>query len=130
MKKKEAELVAVLAEQQLKSGSMEMEGVRYTTTATARTTLTIDEPGLKKALTAKVFNKLTRSVLDRAKLEDAINQGEVDPAVVAQHTTTQTGATSIRLTKKEASAEEEAQAAPDSAAAGEVAQPQHLRITG
>ena len=47
-----------------------------------RETVKIDEDRLKKALGAKVFNKLTTPVLDEAKVEAAIKLGEVDPNVV------------------------------------------------
>lgn len=105
MKKAEAQLIAVLDEQELKSTSGEIDGVRYTTTSTSRTTTTFDELGLKKALGARQFNKLTVSKLDRGKLEEAIQAEQIDPAVVAQYTKITPGAMSIRLTKKAASDE-------------------------
>jgi len=89
----------VLAEQELKSSSAEIAGVRYVTTATSRTTTKVDEQGLKKALGARTFNKLTKPVLDKAKLETAINEGDVDAAIVSQYVEVKDGATSIRLTK-------------------------------
>jgi hypothetical protein len=46
----------------------------------------IDEERLKKALGATKFNKLTSKVLDEAKVEAAINLGEIDPNVVASCT--------------------------------------------
>lgn len=51
--------------------------------------LKFNEAGLKKALGARAFNKLTKPAqLDRKKLEDAIVAGEVDPVLVAQFSET------------------------------------------
>ena len=105
MKKAEAQLIAVLEEQELKSTGSEIGDVRYTSTVTQRTQTTFDESGLKKALGARSFNKLTISRLDKSKLETAINEGSLDPAVVAQYTTITSGAPSLRLTKRAADAE-------------------------
>jgi hypothetical protein len=105
VKKAEATLIAVLEAQELKSTSAEIGDVRYTSTVTSRTQTTFDELGLKKALGARSFNKLTISKLDKTKLETAINEGTLDPAVVAQYTTITPGAASLRLTKKAADAE-------------------------
>lgn len=105
MKKAEAYLIAVLEEQELKSTSGEIGGVQYTTTSTSRTTTVFDEGGLKKALGARQFNKLTVAKLDRTKLEEAVQADQVDPAVVAQYTKINTGGTTLRLTKKAASDE-------------------------
>lgn len=105
MKKAEAELLRVLEEQELKSTTAEIGGVKYTTTSTQRTSTTFNESGLKKALGARLYNKLTIAKLDKSKLTEAIQEGTVDSAVVAQHTEVVTGAVSIRLTKKAASDE-------------------------
>jgi len=105
VKKAEAQLIAILEEQELKSTSGEIDGVKYTSTSTSRTSTTFDEGGLKKALGARQFNKLTVAKLDRQKLEEAIQADQVDPAVVAQYTKITPGAMSIRLTKKAASDE-------------------------
>lgn len=90
----------LLEAQELKSTSTEVDGVKYTTTVTARTTTSFDEAGLKKALGAKAYNKLTKPSLDRIKLTEAIDKGEVDPAVVSRFTTINNGARSVRLTRK------------------------------
>jgi hypothetical protein len=48
-----------------------------------------NEAGLKKALGARAFNKLTKpAVLDKKKLEDAIVAGTVDPILVSQYAET------------------------------------------
>lgn len=105
MKKAEQTLIGLLEAQELKSTTAEIGGVKYTTTSTSRTTTTFEEAGLKKALGARQFNKLTVARLDRTKLEEAVQAGDVDPAVVAQYTKITPGSTTLRLTKKAASDE-------------------------
>lgn len=100
----------MLDEEEIKSSSIEEDGVRHTVTVTApRTTVTYDEGSLKKALGAKVYAKLTVSKLDKAKLEAAVQEGEIDSRIVAQHATVSSGARSVRLTRKVA---EESDTAP------------------
>lgn len=100
VKKAEARLLAVLEEQGVKSTTLVKDNIKYTTTVTSRTQIVYDEPGLKKALGYKAFEKLTTPKLDRAKLSAAIDEGRLDPSVVAQHSTVNPGARSVRLTRK------------------------------
>jgi hypothetical protein len=101
VKKAEARLVEVLDEEEVKSSTIEKDGVKHTVSVTApRTTVSYDEIGLKKALGAKTYVKLTVSKLDKAKLEAAVQEGEIDSRIVAQHATVSTGARSVRLTRK------------------------------
>jgi hypothetical protein len=48
-----------------------------------RTNTQIDAARLKRALGARVYNKLTTRVLDEAKVEAAISKGEIDANTVA-----------------------------------------------
>lgn len=94
-------MVELLDEEEIKSSSIEEDGVRNTVTIAApRTTVTYDEAGLKKALGAKTYIKITISKLDKAKLEAAVQDGEIDSRIVAQHATISTGARSVRLIRK------------------------------
>src|SRR5262245_43815949 len=45
----------------------------------------IDEKGLRKALTAKVFDKYTVKKLDRKAMETAMDAGDVDPVIVSRY---------------------------------------------
>jgi hypothetical protein len=110
VKKAEARLVEVLDEEEIKSSSVEEDGVKHTVTLAApRTTVSYDEAGLKKTLGAKTYAKISVSKLDKAKLEAAVQEGEIDSRIVAQHATVSTGARSVRLTRKVA---EESDSAP------------------
>jgi hypothetical protein len=99
--KAEARLLEILDEEEIKSSAVEEDGVKYTVTAAApRTTVSYDEAGLKKSLGAKKYAKISVQKLDKAKLEAAVQEGDIDAHVVAQHATITQGARSVRLTRK------------------------------
>lgn len=56
----------------------------YTVSYVQAHTTVIDEKGLRRALTAKVFDKYTKKVLDRRSMEKAMDSGEVDPVTVSR----------------------------------------------
>lgn len=62
-----------------KVGNLRMTVVRGTT-------VKINEASLKKALGAPLWRKVTKQVLDKPKLEEMVNSGDVDLNVVAAHT--------------------------------------------
>jgi uncharacterized protein YuzE len=62
----------------------------------------IDEPGLRKALTAKVFDRYTKRVLDRKAMELAMDTGEVDPVTVSRFVATRPKKPFLTYTEKEA----------------------------
>lgn len=80
----EAKLLALLEAKHRKSATVKLDGLKFSATYTQRTTNTINEEGLRKALTARVFDRFTVKKLDRKALEKAMTDGEVDPVVVAQ----------------------------------------------
>ena len=69
---------------QRKSYRWDADGARHTLTYVRSHTTQIDERGLRKALRAKVFDRYTKRVLDRKKMEDAMGTGAVDPVTVSQ----------------------------------------------
>jgi hypothetical protein len=81
----EAKLLAVMESKQRKTLTIDQQGIKFSATYTQRTTNQIDEAGLRKALTAKVFDKFTVRKLDRKALEQAMSEGAVDPMVVAKY---------------------------------------------
>jgi hypothetical protein len=62
-------------------------------------TVKVNEAGLKKAIGARVFNKLTKAVLDKKKLEEAVEAGAIDPVILAQNSQVVEGKPFIRLTE-------------------------------
>jgi len=71
----------------------EMEALGRKTLTDGKTKVTVversltryDEKGLAKALGASLWNKITKKTLDKVKLEKAVDEGEIDINVVAQH---------------------------------------------
>jgi hypothetical protein len=61
------------------------KAIRHKATVVRGNITTYNEAGLKKALGAATWNKITKKVLDRPKLEQAVNDGEIDINVVAAH---------------------------------------------
>lgn len=60
------------------------ENTRAVVRIKERENVQFDEAKLRKAIGAKAFNKLLSTFLDEAKIEAAIQLGELDPNVVAQ----------------------------------------------
>lgn len=58
----------------------------------------IDEKGLRKALTAKVFDRYTVRKLDRKAMEAAMDAGEIDPVTVAKFVTEKLSAPYAKFT--------------------------------
>lgn len=96
----EAKQAADLAKQRVEEigdrliAQMEQSQTKTYTTDDAKLTYVrvgrpiIDEKGLRKALTAKVFDKYTTKTLNKKAMEDAMETGEVDPVIVSKFVTT------------------------------------------
>lgn len=76
-------------------------GHRYSVSYTQGHTTVIDEKGLRRALTAKVFDRYTKKVLDRKAMEAAMDAGAVDPVTVSRFVTLQPRTPHISMTEKE-----------------------------
>lgn len=76
-------------------------GIRVQGTLTEPERSTTDPDALRKDVGARVWNKITRKVLDKDKLKTAIASGDVDPVVVAKHTTTSKTKPFIKVTEKQ-----------------------------
>ena len=94
-------LIEYMREKHMKSMSSTYQGLKRQVTYVQRETYEIDEKGLKKELTAKVYNKFTTPKLDRKKLEAAMEGGDVDPMLVAKHTKTKQSEPYLKFTEKE-----------------------------
>lgn len=71
----QAELVALIGDG--------YTGNRYRARVVRKDSVKINETGLKKALGARLFNKATKTVLDRKKLDELMQTGEIDPVIVS-----------------------------------------------
>lgn len=61
----------------------------------------IDEKGLRKALTAKVYDRYTTRKLDRPAMERAMTMGELDPITVAKFVSDRLSKPYVRYTVTE-----------------------------
>lgn len=78
------------------------EGERVKATKIEASSLVFDQPQLKKALGAKVWNKVTTRILDTTKLEDQIAEGRIDPVTVAECSTEKFNKPYIKVTARAA----------------------------
>ena len=90
-----------MQEHKRKNLTLASEGLKFSATYTQRTTNEIDEAGLRKALSAPVFDKFTVKKLDRKALERAMSDGDIDPVVVAQFVQQVPGKTFVTYRVKE-----------------------------
>lgn len=70
----------------------------YKATLVQGTTVKYNEPGLKKALGAQVWRKVTKQVLDKKKLEDLVQEGEIDVHVIAENSVVNDNKPYVRVT--------------------------------
>jgi hypothetical protein len=81
----QARLIKQMEQDQRKSFRWEEDGVSRAVTYVAKRTPVIDETGLRKALTAKVFDRFTKRVLDKKAMEAAMDSGLVNPVTVSKY---------------------------------------------
>lgn len=77
-------LIKQMEADQRKSWRWRDEHGAHTLTMVVKHSTDIDERGLRRALTAKVFDRYTKRVLDRKAMEAAMDDGAVDPMVVSR----------------------------------------------
>lgn len=91
-----------MQEAKTKTIKVESEGKTTRFTYVSREVTKIDEVGLRKELRAKVFDKFTEKKLNKAKLEAAMQRGEIDPMIVSKHVEIAPGKPYLRITEGEA----------------------------
>lgn len=96
----ERELIELMESKQQKSVIGNTVFGKLQATYVRRTTVQVDEEGLRKSMGAKVFDKYTDSKLNRRKLEKALEDGEVDVSVVSPFVSEKAGAAYLRWTEK------------------------------
>jgi hypothetical protein len=83
----QSRLMKQMEADQRKTFKWSAEGMVHNLTYVSQRTTVIDEPGLRKALTAKIFDRYTKRVLDRKAMESAMDSGAVDPVTVSRFVT-------------------------------------------
>lgn len=89
---------------QRKSYRWQADGRAFGVTYVQAHTTVIDERGLRKALTAKVFDRYTKKVLDRKAMEAAMDAGAVDPITVSRFVTLNPNKPHLALAEREVEA--------------------------
>ena len=79
----------------------ELTGKTYSGTLVQSEVLEIDEAGLKKALGAKLWAKVTKQVLDKKKLEACVTTGDISPVIVAANSVEKARRPYVRFTTKQ-----------------------------
>lgn len=92
-------LLAQMREKHQKSYKWTRDGETKSVTYVQGERSVIDEKGLRRALTAKVFDKYTDKKLNRKKMEAAMGEGVIDPMVVAKFVSTQPASAYLRYTE-------------------------------
>ena len=98
----EGRLVKQMEADQRKSFKWVDDGMVNSLTYVQGKTTYVDEPGLRRALRAKVFDRYTKRVLDKKAMERAMDTGEVDPITVSRFVTETLKKPYLNYTAKEA----------------------------
>ena len=96
-----ARLMKQMEADQRKSYRWQADGHAFGVTYVQAHTTVIDERGLRRALTAKVFDRYTKKVLDRKAMETAMDAGQVDPITVSRFVTLKPNKPHLALNEKE-----------------------------
>lgn len=94
-----ATLIGLMRQEGRKTIAMEHEDKVVRGTLSSNTRMSWDEDGLKKAIGAEAFKKVTKPKVDSTKMREAISMGVVDPNKVAMHCT-ETHSYYIRTSEK------------------------------
>lgn len=78
-------LITEMEEEHAKTFQIEDNEALHRFTYVRRETPVIDEKGLRRALTARVYDRYTTKKLDRKRLEEAMGTGAVDRMLVAKY---------------------------------------------
>lgn len=77
--------------------SMSAEGFKYTIVQAERTK--IHESSLRRAIGARLFNKLTVRKIDQKLVTEAVKTGQLDPVVLSMHSENVLNKPYIRITE-------------------------------
>jgi hypothetical protein len=97
----QALLMKQMEADQRKSYKWTADGMSHSVSYTQGHVTLIDEKGLRRALTAKVFDRYTKKVLDRKAMESAMDAGQVDPITVSRFVTLRPNHPHLSLVEKE-----------------------------
>ncbi len=106
-------LVERMTREQRKTFVKTTDGKVYRATYVQAIRTQVNEEGLKKAIGAVRFRKVSKQVLDKRLLEEALEAGTIDPVVVGQFVTEVPNRPSIRLSEGKLIDDERSDTPPD-----------------
>lgn len=92
------ELMKTMEKHELETVVVGDEGSEARVTVVRPTTLKINEAGLEQALTKAQWKSITKQVIDKKALEDAVVRGKIDPTVVADNSNEVASKPYLRIT--------------------------------
>lgn len=95
------EYMAALDKEGIDSLSTIYKGQRITATKVQSSTLNIDENGLSEEIGPSKWTTISKRVLDRKLLEDAVTKDRIDSDLLARHSDEVPRAPYVRVTVKE-----------------------------
>jgi hypothetical protein len=95
----ESQIIKEMEAAKRKTTATEISGINVKVTYVQGYSTKINEDGLKKALGAARWVKVTKMVVDKSKLETAMSNGLIDPIVVGQHVTQSPNKPYLRITE-------------------------------
>ena len=100
-KEAQQEVINYLDGASLDTQRIEHGGMAITGTKVESTTLNIDESALHEEIGDTKWHTISRRVLDRKLLEDAVMRDRIDPTILARHSIEVPRKPYVRLTAKE-----------------------------
>ncbi len=79
------ELLDLLEKHNISSTEQEVQGESVKVTVVRPTRLEIDEDGLEQELTDSLWRTVTKVVLDKKALENAVAKGKIEPQTISKH---------------------------------------------
>ena len=95
-------LAQEMENEQIKTHEVQDGGKVYRATFLQAVIPVIDEGALEDELGTEVFDRYTKRVLDRKALEEAMENGELDPLTVGKHITERKNRPSVRFSTRAA----------------------------
>lgn len=83
--KAKAELMGYLEKNELDTVTVGEEGSEIKVTVVRPTQLKIDENGLESSVSEAIWRSITKRIVDKKALEDAVARGKVEPSVISKH---------------------------------------------
>lgn len=91
-------LMKRLEDAELETITLGEEGAEVKVTIVRPTTLKLNEAGLEKSLSSGQWTQITKRVVDKKALEDAVARGKIDPSVVADNSNEVASKPYLRIT--------------------------------